>query len=343
MYESCRMLEQGEDHGACLVEGTGGEERPACELTLRIEGGIPRRRIESIHLSRPEHYLSVYQSGCNLSCRKCHSAEFSKRASGDWYSPEDILREARRYANRVTWWEPRERATMYHAEDLCRSCGHCVTGRERSPLCPGVLEPDRIVPSPQGVGPARNIVAFTGGDLTCRPEFYAEVARLLRRDLPELHLLVETNGFGLTDSTLEALKAAGVTSFWLDIKAWDDEAHTALTGVPGRRIRGLPAKLTALGFVYEVLTLYIPTLVETDQIAKIAARVAAADPEVPFTLLAFFPCHRLGHLRGPTFPEMLHAWRAVRTEGLRHVRLGNLGVFLRTQAQLEILTAEGAI
>jgi hypothetical protein len=31
-----------------------------------------------------------------------------------------------------------------------------------------------FVLSPQGFGPARNIVAFTGGDVMCCPEFYGE-------------------------------------------------------------------------------------------------------------------------------------------------------------------------
>ena len=33
---------------------------------------------------------------------------------------------------------------------------------------------------PQGFGPARNIVAFTGGDLACHPEFYAKSAEKIK-------------------------------------------------------------------------------------------------------------------------------------------------------------------
>jgi len=33
----------------------------------------------------------------------------------------------------------------------------------------------------KGFGPARNLVAFTGGDLTCRPEYYAKAASAIRR------------------------------------------------------------------------------------------------------------------------------------------------------------------
>jgi len=38
----------------------------ACQVTLKWEEDVPFRLIEASHLSRPEHYFSIYQSGCNL-------------------------------------------------------------------------------------------------------------------------------------------------------------------------------------------------------------------------------------------------------------------------------------
>ncbi|MHC5039664.1 MAG: hypothetical protein ACYTHM_20360 [Planctomycetota bacterium] len=70
--EDCALRAQGFLQGACDVV-SNGERLPACRATLRERGGKPERLIEGNHLSRPENYLSIYQSGCNLSCRKCHS------------------------------------------------------------------------------------------------------------------------------------------------------------------------------------------------------------------------------------------------------------------------------
>ena len=100
---------------------------------------------------------------------------------------------------------------------------------KRSSLCPRVIEKKEILLSPQGWGPARNIVAFTGGDLTCCPEFYAQSVRLIKAET-KLWVLIETNGYGLTPQTLDQLKEAGVDTFWLDIKAQDDGDHKWLTG-----------------------------------------------------------------------------------------------------------------
>jgi pyruvate-formate lyase-activating enzyme len=199
-----------------------------------------------------------------------------------------------------------------------------------------VLSPDQIVLSPQGFGPARNIVAFTGGDLTCRPQFYAEFALRIKAET-NLWVLIETNGWGLTPKNLDVLQEAGVDSFWLDIKAYEDEAHTWLTGLTGctnRWILELPQEILQRGFVLEVLSLYIPGLVETDQLRRIAEVVASASDNVPFTILAFFPEYRMRDSRTPNLEEMLGAYEAARSAGLKHVRLGNTGVFARTEAEL---------
>lgn len=94
--EKCRLLEQGFSPASCAVWHQG-RRRPACRVTLKWQGGELYRLIKAVHLSRPEHYFSIYQSGCNWSCKKCHSWEFTQYATGDWVSPEDIagLRQVR--------------------------------------------------------------------------------------------------------------------------------------------------------------------------------------------------------------------------------------------------------
>ena len=139
-----------------------------------------------------------------------------------------------------------------------------------------------------GVPP--NIVAFTGGDLLCQPDFYVRSAELIKERNERVWILVETNGYGLTPDNLDRYQQAGIDSFWLDIKAFDDDdVHRRLTGVSNRRILKLPAELKDRGFVLEVSSLFIPRWVETSQIANIARTIASVDADIPFTILAFFP------------------------------------------------------
>lgn len=333
--KNCPLVRQGYKPGSCQVE-SGDRDLPACEATLRLHNGVWERLIVSTHLSRPENYLSVYQSGCNFACRKCHSWYFSKVATGRWFSPEDILEVARGYDSQVTVLEPRERATSWHAHESCHCCGSCLLHGERSDCCPGVLAPEAVTLSAQGFGPARNIIAFTGGDLTCRPHYYAECARLLKEHT-RLWVLIETNGYGLTAEHLDLFKEAGVDSFWLDIKAEDPQRHLWLTGCDNRQILELPKEIRKRDFVLEVLSLYIPGVVEAEELGRIAALLAAVDPGIPFTVLAFFPEYRLKEVRAPHVQEMIRAYQQVRAAGLTCIRLGNLGVFARTAADYRLL------
>ncbi len=165
----CRLKDQGFSPGSCGLR-TDHEKLAACAATLRKYGGKLERLIHALHLSRPENYFSIYQSGCNMSCRKCHSWEFSQVADGIWMPPDDILGYAIAYEKKVTLWERRQNATAWHAQESCRCCGACALYGKRSAQCPGVLPRESVVLSPQGFGPARNILAFTGGDLMCRPD-----------------------------------------------------------------------------------------------------------------------------------------------------------------------------
>lgn len=308
----------------------------ACEATIKKGDNGPLRLISSIHLSRPENYLSIYQSGCNFSCRKCHSWSFTKIAKGQWFSPLDILKACKEYEREVTLREPRDRATAFHAYESCRCCGSCVMHGKRSLLCPKVIQKRDIVLSPQGWGPARNIVSFTGGDLLCCPEFYLECARLIKAET-NLWVLIETNGYALTPETLDDLKDAGVDAFWLDIKAYDGTDHKWLTGCFNRNILRLPEEIIKRGFVLEVLSLYIPNLVESPQLRKIAQLLFDVDPEIPFTILAFFPEYQMKRYRCPKLSEMIEAYEEVKSVGLINVRLGNTGVFASTEEDYHIL------
>ena len=226
--------------------------------------------------------------------------------------------------------------TAWHAHESCRSCGSCVRFGRRSPTCPGVLGPNSVVLSPQGYGPARNIVAFTGGDIICCPEFYGECSRLIKENTT-LWVLLETNGYGLTPQNLDYLQTSGIDAFWLDIKAFDTEKHRWLTGCSNKRILKLPEEIRSRNFVLEVLSLYIPGVVETEDLEKIAQTLCSVDTAIPFTLLAFFPDYRMQNYSSPTVQEMVTAYRKAKAAGLKNIRLGNLGVFVRTEADQEYL------
>ncbi|MHA2252594.1 MAG: radical SAM protein, partial [Candidatus Kariarchaeaceae archaeon] len=148
----CPMKTQGFSQGSCAVELPSGKRKVACTSTLRYQDqGNYERVIKSLLLSRPEDYLSIYQSGCNHTCLKCHSSDFSKVFNGTWMSSDDIANAAFEYRKYITVFEPKEAATSWHAHRLCRHCGSCFLTGKQSKHCPKKLRPDQVVFSPQGV------------------------------------------------------------------------------------------------------------------------------------------------------------------------------------------------
>jgi pyruvate-formate lyase-activating enzyme len=110
-----------------------------------------------------------------------------------------------------------------------------------------------------------------------------------------------------------------------------------LTGCVNDHILKLPQEIIRRGFVLEVLSLYIPGLVEADDLENIARILVAANVEIPFTILAFFPEYRMKDFAPPSAAEMVDAYQRVKAVGLKYVRLGNVGVFARTSADQAFL------
>jgi pyruvate formate lyase activating enzyme len=76
-----------------------------------------------------------------------------------------------------------------------------------------------------------------------------------------------------------------------------------------------------------------------DELENTARLIKDTDPAIPFTILAFFPEYRMKDSRTPSVSEMVETYDRTKSIGLENVRLGNLGVFARTQRDMEYLSA----
>jgi pyruvate formate lyase activating enzyme len=68
-------------------------------------------------------------------------------------------------------------------------------------------------------------------------------------------------------------------------------------------------------------------VVEAEELGRIANRLAAVDPNIPFTILAFFPQYKMKNFETPTVEDIVRAYENAKAAGLSSIRLGNLGVF----------------
>ena len=338
----CRLSKYGLKPCGNLIKVSDQEKRLPCEVGIKYESGKWWRLIYDYMLSRPEDYLSIYQSCCNHNCIFCHSWSFSQYPVGLWYSDNDIVEICSIYYEMVTLREPKERTTMWHATSHCKHCGACVELGIRGDYCPNVLKPSQVILSPQGYGPARNIVSFTGGDMYCCYEFYVECFKSIKREFgDDLWIHIETNGYGLVPKVLEELVQAGLDSVWLDMKAYSKEIYHKLCGTDNEHILELPARIIDEGLTLEVVLLCIPELVGLNEISKFGELLSSVDKDIPIMLLAFFPEYKLRNLRPPALNEMVKAYEILRSYGLRRVKLGNVHVFCSHDELKELVKKYG--
>jgi len=177
-------------------------------------------------------------------------------------------------------------------------------------------------------------VCYFGGDPT--PQILhalkASSLALERSKGRVLRICWETNGAMqepfLTMMADLSLRSGGCIKF--DLKAWDPGIHQALCGVSNERSLENFQKLSAWiakrpepPFLI-ASTLLVPGYVDEPEVAAIAGFLARLHPEIPYSLLAFYPHFFLSDL--PT-TSCTHAYRckevAERT-GLTNVHLGNL-------------------
>jgi pyruvate formate lyase activating enzyme len=175
-------------------------------------------------------------------------------------------------------------------------------------------------------------ICYFGGDPSPQLPFALEASRqALERRWKILRICWETNGSmnpALLSRMLEiSLVSGGCMKF--DLKAWNDDLHRALTGASNNwtlenfarageiaETRKDPPLLVAS-------TLLVPGYIDEQEIRSLAGFVASIDPEIPYSLLAYYPQFYMADL--PLVPRSLaqSCLEAAREEGLRRIRLGN--------------------
>lgn len=175
-------------------------------------------------------------------------------------------------------------------------------------------------------------ICFFGGDPSPQMPHALEASRIAReRAKSILRICWESNGSMSTGSLKKAaalsLESGGTIKF--DLKAWDENLHLALCGVSNRQTlrnfewlagygkqRRVPPFLTAS-------TLLVPGYVDVVEVERIASFIAGLDPDIPYSLLAFYPQFYMNDLPTTSKKEAMECL-AVAKKYLKRVRIGNV-------------------
>jgi pyruvate formate lyase activating enzyme len=170
-------------------------------------------------------------------------------------------------------------------------------------------------------------VCFFGGDPGPQLPFIIEFLKRARKIKKDLRICLETNGIEnrkmLEEIAKISFESNGIIKF--DLKFFDEKLSIAISGVSNKRafenFENL-AKIDSKKLVAS--TLLIPGYVDENEVFKIANFISSIDPEIPYNLLAFYPCFKFSDLPTTSFEQAQICFETAKKAGLKNVRIGNI-------------------
>lgn len=177
-------------------------------------------------------------------------------------------------------------------------------------------------------------ICYFGGDPTPQILHALKASKLAlkKADKTILRICWETNGAirepFLTKMADLSMKSGGCIK--IDLKAWDEGIHYALCGVTNQKT--LENFETLSGWISErpdppfllASTLLVPGYVDEREVEAIAGFIAGLDPEIPYSLLAFYPHFYLHDLPTTSRRHAIRCKEVAERKGLRRVHIGNV-------------------
>jgi pyruvate formate lyase activating enzyme len=143
-------------------------------------------------------------------------------------------------------------------------------------------------------------VFFMGGEPTVAREL-PEMLDFAKNVLGAKTYLGHTNGSKLPLPNLDGANVG--------LKAWDEKVHLAYTGRPRQPIFDNFAAAFSAGLEMKANVVYVPGLVDADQVEAVAAWLATLSLEIPFHIMGYIPVPGQPYPR-PTDEQMAAAQAA---------------------------------
>ena len=177
-------------------------------------------------------------------------------------------------------------------------------------------------------------ICFFGGDPTPQILHAIKTSKLSLSVSPRriLRICWETNGAAqapfLAMMADVSLRSGGCIKF--DLKAWDEGIHYALCGVTNQKT--IENFKTLSGRIHKrheppfliASTLLVPGYVDEREVEAIAGFIAGLNPEIPYSLLAFYPHFYLKDLPTTSRTHALRCKEVAEQQGLSCVHVGNV-------------------
>ncbi len=177
-------------------------------------------------------------------------------------------------------------------------------------------------------------ICYFGGDPTPQIEHAIRTSEIAVERDEIMRICFETNG-SMSKTFLRRIATLSYDSggcIKFDLKTWNEDLNIALCGTSNKNtlrnfewLADYEKERGDRGFPFVIAsTLMIPGYVESDEVEKIASFVAGLNPDIPYSLLAFYGAYEM--LDVPTTSRRIadECYSVAKECGLSNVRIGNI-------------------
>lgn len=272
-----------------------------------VSGTIPFSMVDG-----PGNRFTVFLQGCNMDCLACHNP-YTIRVCDDCAACVDVCpTSSLQVVAGAVRWNP---ATCIGCDDCIEGCPSSSTPKTRS------VTPEVLVDEVRPVAPFLSGVTVSGGEATQQASFVEAFFATLGNDPATRHLTRFVDGNGLANEDVWRMLDDVMDGAMIDLKAFDDGVHQALTGASNAQVLTSIERLAERGKLHEVRLLLIPGHNDDPEVLERAgAWLHAVDPSMRVKVMGF-RCHGVraeaSRWREPTRAQMEGYARALRAGGLK--------------------------
>lgn len=238
---------------------------------------IVNKIIKFSNVDGPGNRIAIFLQECNMHCRYCHNPETINICNNCGLCVNTCPAKAISLENaRIVWNKER----CIDCDACIKSCNHFSSPKTESYSVQELLnEVKKVRTFVRGV-------TFSGGECSLNYRFITEFFKEIKNNFSDFTCFVDTNGLFDFSEEKYADFVKFTDYFMLDVKAYSEEEHIALTKKSNKNILKNLEFLIKINKLYEVRTVVLKDILNNELTVKKVSEIIA-NSEVKYKIIKF--------------------------------------------------------